>query len=93
MFAVLALASALCLFQAYATVGLTPMMVYDSADSIPKLPDGDVSALCRSVSRYTSRVANYASAAVAGWAVFCGILLVRGQRSKRLAQRGDEKTS
>ena len=82
IFSVLVLGSALCLLHAFAVVGLTPMMVYDSAESIPKLPDKDLSALCHSVSRYTSRVANYNSAVVVAWAVFCGVLLFTSRRSR-----------
>ena len=81
IFGVLVLASVLCLLQAFAVVGLTPMMVYDSAESVPKLPDKDLSALCHSVSRYTSRVANYSAAIVVAWAAFSGVLLFARRRS------------
>ncbi len=76
VFGTLVLASVLCLLQAFAVVGLTPVKVYDSAESIPKLPDNDISALCHSVSRYTCRVAGYSSAVVIAWALFAGLVLV-----------------
>lgn len=91
IFGVLVLASVLCLLQAFAVVGLTPMMVYDSAESIQRLPDKDLSALSHNVWRYTSRVANYSSVVVIAWAAFCGVLLVGGRRS-RGSQPNDKET-
>ena len=75
IFSLLVLASVLCLLHASAVVGLTPMMIYDSAESVPKLPDKDISALCHSVSRYTGQVVSYSSAVVVAWALFAGLVL------------------
>ena len=80
VFGVLALGSALSLLHAFAIVGLTPMMVYDSAESIPKLPSTDLSALCHSVSCYTGRVASHCSVTVIAWGLFSGFLLFRDRR-------------
>jgi hypothetical protein len=92
VFGVLVLCSALSLLHAFAVVGLTPMMVYDSAESIPKLPATDLSALCRSVSRYTGRVAGHSSATVIAWVLFSGFLLFRDRRLNH-AGTSDEKSS
>ena len=76
MFGLLVLASVLCLLHAFAVACFTPMMVYDSAESVPKLPDSDISALCHSVSRYTRQVVRYSSAVVVAWALFAGLVLL-----------------
>jgi hypothetical protein len=75
VFGLLILASVLCLLHGFAVAGLTPMMVYDSSESVPKLSDKDISALCHSVSRYTGRVLRYSSIVVVAWALFAGLVL------------------
>jgi hypothetical protein len=91
VFGVLVIGSALCLLQAFAVVGLTPMMVYDSSETVPKLSDQDIAALCHSVSRFTSRVAGYSSAVVIAWLGFSSVVLAYHRKALRRSQSDEKK--
>lgn len=67
------------------------MMVYDSSETVPKLPDKDMAALCHSVSRYTSRVAGYSSAVVIAWIGFSSVMLAYHRKALRRSQSDERR--
>jgi hypothetical protein len=91
MFAALVAGSVACLVYAFAVRILTPMMVYDSSEAVPKLSDQDISALVRSVSRYAQRVWVYCSATIAAWAFFTGFLLWRSRKPDRTLKEDEPR--